>query len=36
MTGHQDLAIAYEQLYSAAAHMLWAQETPGLAPGIRR
>lgn len=33
MTDHQDLAVAYEQLYSAAAHMLWSEEHPAWRPG---
>ncbi|BBC35807.1 hypothetical protein SGFS_071010 [Streptomyces graminofaciens] len=33
MTDHQGQATAYEQLYSAAARMLWSQENPDWRPG---
>ncbi|MER6122878.1 hypothetical protein ABT173_09370 [Streptomyces sp. NPDC001795] len=33
MTDHQEMAAAYEQLYSAAARMLWSQGYPAWRPG---
>ncbi|MEV5988655.1 hypothetical protein AB0L85_27215 [Streptomyces sp. NPDC052051] len=33
MTGRQEQAAAYEQLYTATARMLWSQESPDWRPG---